>query len=121
MSHAVDGGVATGTAKAAGTYITGDLNNESAKGGQFYINITAISAGSLTVTIEGKDPASGTYYTVLASAALTTTGFTLLTIYPGLTASANVVANQILPKTFRIKQVVATGPATYTIGQSLIG
>lgn len=119
MSHPVDGSVASGTAKAAGTYTTGDLNNYNAKGGQFYINITALT-GTLTVTIEGKDPASGTYYTVLASSALSSTGFTLLTIYPGMTASANAVANNILPKTFRIKQVVATGPATYTIGQSLV-
>lgn len=73
------------------------------------------------MTIQGKDPNSGKYYTLLASAALGAVATTVLTVYPGLTASANVVANDFVPRTFRVITAVAgTGPAvTYTIGISL--
>lgn len=109
----------------AGTYNSGDTVNHNHRGIQVGINITAITGTSptLTVTIQGKDVASGQYYTLLASAALNATGFTLLTIYPGLTVAANSVANQVMPRTFNIKAVVGgtTPSVTATIGTSLVG
>ena len=43
------------------------------------INVTAVT-GSIVVTIQGKDPASGTYYTLLASAAIAAPAFSTLTL-----------------------------------------
>lgn len=84
------------------------------------IDITAIAGGSLTFTVEGKDPASGKYYTLLATAALAGTGTTILRIFPGATAVANLAANDIMPGIFRVKWVITTTPtATFTIGAAL--
>jgi hypothetical protein len=82
------------------------------------IDITALT-GTLTVTVEGIDPESGKTYTILASAALAGTGTTVLRIFPGATVAANLTANDIMPKFFRIKAVVVTGPVTFSVGVSL--
>lgn len=88
------------------------------------VDITAISGTTptLTVTLQGKDAASGKYYTILAGAALNATGTTVMTVFPGATASANVAANDCLPRTWRINTAVGgTGPSvTYTVGVSLL-
>ena len=102
-----------------------DLVNLKARGAVFYVNISAITGTSptLTVTIQGKDAASGTYYTILASTALNATGLTVLRVYPGLTASANATVNDVLPAAYRISYAIGgTGPAvTATINVSLVG
>lgn len=101
-------------AQGAGTVNSPDEANRTGRGLKLVIDITAITGTgpSLTVTIEGKCPISGKYYTLLASAALSAVGTTVLTVYPGLVAAANVVANDILPRTFRVKAVVAgTAPS----------
>jgi hypothetical protein len=80
-----------------------------------FINITAISGTSptLTVTLKGLIDEAGTAsYTILASAALNATGLTVLRVYPGLTASANVTANDVVPKTCQISTAIGgTGPS----------
>lgn len=97
-----------------------DQTNYNGKGVKVVINITAITAGSLTVIIRAKDPVSGQYYTVLSSAALTATGTTVLTVYPGLPASANVSANDVMPRTWRVEYSIVTGPVSATIGAAVI-
>jgi|SRR5262245_35664813 len=81
-----------------------DQLNYNARGVKLFINTGAFGSGSsaITVTLQGKDPVSGQYYTILASASLTAGTFLVLSAYPGLTASANVTANDVLPRTFRI-------------------
>ncbi len=74
-----------------------DLDQKGKKGVVVVIDVTAIAATpSLTVTIRGKDT-SGKTWTILASAAITGTGTTTLKVYPGLTAAANAVANDVIP------------------------
>jgi hypothetical protein len=111
-------------AAPAGTYVTPDLQNLSHRGIKLYINISAVSGTgpTLTVTIQGKDPVSGQYFTVLVSVALATTGETVLTVYPGLAATANVGANDVLPATWRVQALVAgtTPTVTATIAASLL-
>jgi hypothetical protein len=91
---------------------------------RFYINITAVAgtAPTLTVTIEEFDPTSGTYNAVLASAALTAAGKTVLTIAPGTTAAANLTANTILSRNFRVSYAIggsAGQSVTFSIGASI--
>lgn len=99
------------------------LDNAFWNGLQLGVNITALTGTTptLTVIIEGQDDASGQWYTLLSSAALAATGFTLLSLYPAVVAVANVSIPQVLPKTWRIRYVIAgTTPAvTATIGASL--
>jgi hypothetical protein len=110
------------TAQATGTVNSADIQIGTAQGNSagfnVSVNITAITAGSLTVTVQGKDAASGTYYTLLASAALAATGLTRLQVGPLIAASANLIAQTYIPRTIRISCAVVTGPVTATIGVS---
>ncbi len=117
------GTILTHTAAAAGS-TSGDveLNFSNASKILIFVNVTAITgtAPTLTVTLQGKSP-QGVYYTLLASAALTATGLTVLRVFPAATATANISANDILPETLRISTVIGgTTPAvTATIAAVL--
>ena len=117
-----DSTLATLTALAAGTYTTPDMQC-GAEALHLGINISALTGTgpTLTVTIQGKDAASGQYYTILASAALAAVAFTLLQVAPGITAAANTAANAKMPSTFRLQYVVAgtTPTVTATVGASI--
>lgn len=114
------GAVQTLTAQAAGTVTSQTLDTHQARGCIIYINVTSLT-GTLTVTLQGVDPGSGSaVYTVLASAAIASTGLTVLRVYPGLTAAANAVANDVMPAVSNLKSVVATGPATATVSVQLV-
>lgn len=70
--------------------------------GLFYIDVTAASATpSVVFTIAGESP-SGTVYTVLASAAITGVGMTVLRVSPQLTAAANTIAKDMLPQAIKV-------------------
>ena len=109
------------TANANGS----DFESRDCKGGFFFVNVTAVSGTNptTTITVEGKDVASGTYYTIGATAALAGVTTGPLRIYPGLTAAANTVISDCLPATFRVRFTVggtATPTITATVGCSLI-
>lgn len=97
-----------------------DIPTLGARGVLVLIDITAIAATpSVTFTIQGK--IAGSYYTILASAAKTGTGQTIMRVYPGLTASANLIANDFLPDNIRIDVAVGdTDSMTYSVSCSLI-
>lgn len=87
-------------------------------GALVYINVTSVtSTPSVTFTISGVEPVGETNsHTILASAAVTATGLTVLKIYPGLTAAANAVASDIMPE--KCKLVATHGNAnsiTYSV------
>lgn len=90
-----------------------DLPNPCFRGVKVVVDITSLTgtAPTLTVTIQGKDEVSGKYYTLLASAALSAAGTTVLTVFPGLTAVANSKADDVLPSTWRI---ITTSGGTVT-------
>ena len=119
------GALITLTAQGVGTVTASDQLNRAGMGIKLVIDITAITGTSptLTVTLQGKDTASGKYYNMLVSAALNAVATTVLTVFPSAATTANVSANDILPRTFTVKAVVAgTTPAvTATIGASIIG
>lgn len=97
--------------------------NDARKGCHVTVDITvnAGAAGSITATIEGQDPASLKWYTILASAALTAVGTTVLRVYPGLVAAANLVANDIIPRAWRVNVVANNAnPVTYSVGASSV-
>lgn len=113
------------THSAAAAGVNGaDQTNMTQRGLKLVVDITAITgtAPTLTVTIQGKDSVSGKYYTLLASAALTAVGTTVLTVYPGISATANIRADDVLPRSWRVITAIAgTTPAvTATIAASLV-
>lgn len=99
-----------------------DQINYNARGVVVVIDVTAAAdTPSIVVTIQGLDPVSGQYYTLLASAAITGISTVVLRVYPGLTAAANLVANGILPRNWAIDVVHADGDSiTYSVSADLI-
>lgn len=98
-----------------------DLTNADGRGVKVYVNTSLIGTGSITVSIQAKDPASGTYTTLLASAAIVTNTLTVLTVYPGLPVTTNVSANDVLPRQWRVSVVANNAnPANYSVGASII-
>ena len=104
-----------------GTSFTPDQDDEFTKGFALGIDITTIAGGStLTVSLQGKDVASGKYYDMpgpITTAALAAAATTPLIVYPGITVVANQQFNAVLPKTWRLKIVVAVA----TLGAATIG
>ena len=99
-----------------------DLKNRSCRGLVLTIDMTVEpGVDTVTFTIQGKDPLSGKYYTILASAALTAVATTVLRVYPGLTAAANLVASDVLPSDWRVTATHSGATTTtYSVGAQLI-
>lgn len=99
-----------------------DLVNYNARGVVVVIDATALSATpSVTFTIQGKSSLGSDYYTILASAAIVGTGQTILRVYPGITAAANLSVSDVLPRIWRVS--VAVGDAdslTYSVSANYI-
>jgi hypothetical protein len=104
------------TALTSATFTTSDMTNAEWQGAHIVINATALSGGTLTPKIQGKDPASGAYYTVLTGAAISGAGTSVLRVYPSLTPTTNTVAD-LLPRTWRLQITSSSSPVgTATIG-----
>ena len=120
---------------AAGAHTSTIITNHCSKGGIFYLDITAEGGtATLDVKLQTIDPIGGDWVDLannvagtgayaFAQASGVTTGPTILTIYPGLTASANAVCTGILPMQFRAHATVAgssTPTFTFSLGVDLI-
>lgn len=110
------------TAVGVTTTQTGaDQTNYNGRGLHVVLDMTTVGTGSVTLTIQGKDATSGKYYTLLAGAAVVTNSTNVYKVYPGLPATANVSANDLLPRTWRILVTANNANATtYTVGASVI-
>lgn len=101
-----------------------DQTNYNGRGVKIVISITAVSGAgaTLVLAIQGKDVASGVYYTILATANITAAGTTVLEIYPAIATAANSTQGVTLPRTWRVALTVSgTTPSfTGTIGASMI-
>jgi len=98
------------------------FSGDGYRGIQLIIDATASAATpSVVFTLQGYSPAGNDYYTILASAAITGTGTTVLRVFPGSTVTANLAANDILPPLWRVS--VAAGDAdslTYSVAANLL-
>ena len=96
--------------------------NYNGRGLHLVIDCTAIvSSPSVVFTVQGKDDISGKFYTILASAAIVGTGTTVLRIFPGSTVTANLAANDIITRDYRVIATHGNSDSiTYTVGASLI-
>ena len=108
--------IAPSAARSATTTF-GNFLNVNWRAIHVIVNVTAIGADSLTITINGRvafPPFN--FYPLLTSAAITTTGVTVLKIGIGFTPVSNLTANDMVPY---ITNVVAThsgaDPITYSI------
>lgn len=101
---------------------SGDQTNYNGARVKVVIDITAVAGSpSLTFTIKGKSTLSGKYFTLLASAALTGVGTTVLTVSPGATAAANLTANDFVPRLWRVEVVAGTADSvTYSVDAQVV-
>jgi len=102
-----------------------DFTNPNAKGGIFVLDLTAFSGTGPTVQliVEGKDPVSGGYYPILTSAVIAgAVAKTVFRVYPLLVAVANLTVQDMLPRTWRLRWVIAgtTPSLTFSVGSILI-
>lgn len=99
-----------------------DITNNS---GRKYLHLTIDvtvdpAAASITPTIRGKDALSGKYYDILVGSAIAATGTVILKIGPALTAAANLVANDFIPRLWNFEMAVAdTDSMTYSVSFQL--
>lgn len=94
-----------------------DITNYFGRTLTVVLDMTTVGTGSVTLTIEGKDSASGKYYTILAGAAVTTNSTNRYRVGPTLAAAANSVAQDYLPRVFRITVTANNAnAATYSVG-----
>lgn len=105
-------------ASAARTATSSVTFTTPCQAGVFVINVTASAATpSVVFTIAGVDPASDVAYTILASAAITGAGNTVLRIHPSLTAAANTIAKDMLPEAIKVTATHADADSiTYSVG-----
>lgn len=95
---------------------TDPVRNKGYRGAHVIINITDDTGTSITPTIQGYNPTTDSWYDILVSTALNTTGTTVMKVYPGIAAVANGAASDFLPFLWRVS--VAVGAAdnlTYSI------
>ncbi len=99
-----------------------DIVNSYGRGVVVFCNVGAAPGiDTVTLTIKGKGPISGLYYTILTSAALVATGLVVLRVYPGLVAAANLTVNDVLPKTFAVTVTHSAGGSfTYSVAANII-
>lgn len=112
-------GVLLSSAARTTTTSSSDVTNTSTRGAHIVVNVTAYTSGTWTPVVEGKDPVSGNYYTILTGPAITSTGMTIIKVYPGIMAQSadQPWANDFLPRTWRITMNGTLSPnATFSVG-----
>lgn len=85
-----------------------DFSAEEVLCSDFIFNVTVDpGTASITPSIQGKDPLTGAYYTILTGAAVSAVGITVMRVGKDIIAAANVAANAMLPLEYRVSVAVA--------------
>lgn len=96
------------------------FSNYSGTGLIVVIDMTVGSGTGVTFTIEGVDRASNKTWVILTSTAKSSAATTVLRVHPNLAASANVTAQDMVPKEFLIRAAHSDGASlTYSVGVHL--
>lgn len=104
------------------TQTSADIVTYNAKAITVVLDVTVVAASpSVTVTINGKDPASGKYYLLLSGAAVLTAVTNVYSIGPGIAETSNVSTSKFLPRTIQIVVTANNANAgTYSVGYNLM-
>lgn len=99
--------------------------NSFYRGIKVYIAPGSFGSGAtaITVSVQCFDPVSLSFFTMLTSASLTASTFATLTVAPGITATSNVSAADVLPRSWRVAWAASnwgTGGSTLGISCALI-
>lgn len=84
------------------------------------LDMTVVGTGSVTLSIDGKDPASGKYYNLLTGGLVITNSTNVYFVDPTIAGAANVNAQRRLPRIIRIVVTANNAnAATYSVGYTL--
>lgn len=98
-----------------------DLVNDGYTGVIVFLYVNSASADNVTVTVQGKATVGDAYYDILASAAVSAPGLTVLHIHPAIAPVANESEDLPLPPTWRINAAVGGGGSIdYDVGYAYI-
>ena len=113
-----EGGTLLASAARTTTTSSADQTNYNGQAVAVSFDITAVPGGdTVTISIEAKDPVSGTYTAVLTGAAQSGTGFFRLRVGTDITAAANLAAADVLGRTWRATVTHSgAGSFTYSLG-----
>ena len=115
-----DGIIFASAARTAAAYNSPEYLNPGAKGLRLFIDITANTGntGTVTVKIQNYDPASASWIDVpeATTAALATVASTVFTIHPEQEEDANTAIAQALGVRWRVVATVGTAACTFSIG-----
>jgi hypothetical protein len=109
------------SAVRAATNNTADQTNLNFRGVHVTVDVTVVpGVDTVTPKIQGKNGLTGVYYDILIGTAMVAVATQTLKVYPGLLAAANAVANDVLPKTWRVVLThSAASNFTYSVGAQL--
>lgn len=98
------------------------FTNTGYKGALIVIDVTLDpSTASITPHIEGYSTLGNDWYTILTGSAIADVGVTVLRVFPGATAVANLVSDDWLPETWRFRMAVADAESmTYSVNAILL-
>lgn len=82
---------------------------------EILIDTTVFSAGSVTVSLEGFDEGAGAFKPLLTSAAIVATGNVIIRYGPGFPVTANLSANGIVPRRWRVTTTGNGSSQTYSV------
>jgi hypothetical protein len=117
-----DQGVDLASAARTTTQTLPDLNTGGCQFLNVVLDVTTAGTGSVTLTINGKDPASGKYYLILSGAAVTTITTNRYKVGPTIAAVTNVSAQDYLPEVIQLVLTANNANAmTYTLGHACTG
>jgi hypothetical protein len=104
------------------TNVTGTaVNARGATNVSVDINISAFTGTSITFTIQALDPATNTWFTLLASAAQTGVARLRLNIGPSMPTTANLSVTTVVPPSLRVTTSGTWNPATFSVVFTLQG
>lgn len=114
-----DGIIFASASRTAAAYTSDEMHNPNCKGVRLYVDITDVgAAGTLTVKIQTKDPATGTWVDLAGAVttALAAVATTTLLVYPGITETNNVDVSSHLGSAWRVVATVASNAVVFSIG-----
>jgi hypothetical protein len=98
-----------------------DLLNVNGRGVILRIAVTVAGTGSIKGQVWGQDPDGVNFWALGETPNIVANGYTILKVYPGIPAVANVAISDVLPRLWMVQVVHNNAnPITYSVGASLM-
>ncbi len=95
---------------------SGAIPNRGFDRAAFFLNVTSISGGDLTLSIEVQDPLSSAWLPVLTGAVINATGSALYQVGLGNAEVANVSTGKDLMLNYRVVWTVTASTLVFSVG-----